>query len=64
MSWFGSVWEGQLLGGSRLKAPQMQLKPCASISNECQVQHVVWLGRVLVARGGGCPVQDGPGGGG
>lgn len=42
----------------------MQLKPCASISNECQVQRVVWLGRVLVARGGGCPVQDGPEGGG
>ncbi len=42
----------------------MQLKPCASINNECQVQHVVWLGRVLVARGGTCPVQDGLEGGG
>lgn len=58
MSWFGSVWESQLLKGSKPKAPQMQLKPCASISNECQVQHVVWLSRVPVARGGGCPVWD------
>lgn len=61
MSSFGSEQEGQLLAGSMLEAPQMQLKPYTSIRNECQVQHVVWLGRTLLACGDRSPEQGRPG---